>query len=104
MKMSLKIAAAVAGAALMSALSVTPANAVTVFVPSKACSPKYVKTTSNAKYSATHTVGTGGGQYTATLQHGSAYTTKSLFWGIYSAPGPNYVDGIYLSSASISCY
>ena len=104
MKISLKIAAVVACAALMSALSVTPANAVTVFVPSQACSPKYVKTTSNAKFAATHTIGTGGGQLIFTIQHGTTYTTKSRFWGIYSAPGPNYVDGLYLSSASSSCY
>lgn len=104
MRLRSRIAAAIAAAALMSALSVTPANAVTVFVSARTCSPDYVKTTSNAKFAAIHTVGTGGGSNVITLQHGSTYTTKSRFWGLYSAPGPNYVDGAYLSWASSSCY
>lgn len=100
-----KAAVAASAAVLFTLVSVAPANALTVTLASDVrCSPKYVKTVSNARYATVHTVGTGGGANQYTIQHGSSYTTKTRYWGLYSAPGPNYVDGVYLSLASISCY
>ncbi len=105
MNASSKPVVAASAAVLLTLVSVVPATAVTLVLTSPvACSPKYVKTVSNAKYATVHTIGTGGGSWSFTIQHGSSYTTKTRLWGIYSAPGPNYVDGAYLSSASISCY
>jgi len=92
-------------AGLFDLSSAVPANAVKISLTSDIrCSPKLVKTVSNAKYSTVHTIGTGGGANLFTIQHGSTYTTKTRYWGLYSAPGPNYVDGFYLSWASIGCY
>ncbi|MBX9717622.1 MAG: hypothetical protein K2X36_02120 [Microbacteriaceae bacterium] len=105
MKIFSKAVVAASAAVLFTLVSVAPANAVTITLASDIrCSPKYVKTVSYARYATVHTIGTGGGANTFTIQHGSSYTTKVRFWGLYSAPGPNYVDGLYLSSASISCY
>jgi|GEM_PF-5061776 len=99
-----KSVAAAACAVPLTLGSVTAANAVTINLANKWFSPQYVKTTSYARYAVVHKVGTGGGTISFTIQHGTSYTTKARLWGIYSAPGPNQADGLYLSSASISCY
>lgn len=104
MKNFSKAAVAACAALLLTFASVSPASAVTINLPYKICSGQQVKTTSYAKYSVVHSIGTGGGAISWNFSNGASYTTNARYWGISAAPGPgNKADGFYLSSASISC-
>jgi hypothetical protein len=104
-------AVALAAGVAIALSTALPASATTITTGAKSCSSTYDRQKSNAKYSVEHKIYSpaNSGEYTWNYSNSSAYVTNTTNWNnsagrIFINDATNsWVNGPYLSSASISC-